>query len=224
MSRRCLPDEGAANFLFLAALSRSWRTMAGMGEGTRVGRHEDADLWTRVNAGDAEAFEALYAAHANEIFVMCLRRTGSFQDAEDGTARTFEQLWKQRARVTCDEERGLLPWLYTVARRACRAADRKEILMAELDPSLIPTSDDIVAEQAHNQQTVRVLMFAIEALPEIDEEIARCSFLAEMTSAQISQRLGLPASTVRSRLARIRSRLELALRSKGITRDGEGRD
>lgn len=195
-----------------------------MGDVVGQRRHQDADLWSRVCSGDSRAFEDIYRAHADALFVFCLRRLGAFQDAEDVVARTFEELWKQRTRVQCDQQRGLRPWLYTVARRQCgRLSDRLHPVEQVTD-FLVEPGVDVVVEDVLNEHVAAELLTALSHLDDDDRTLATSSFIEDLSSSQIGQRLGVPASTIRSRLARIRKQLERELRQAGYGPGGGAHD
>lgn len=187
-------------------------------------RHEDVHAWSLVCAGNSHAFEDLYRAHVDALFVFCLRRLGVFQDAEDVVARTFEELWKQRHRVQCDEERGLRPWLYTVARRQCGRAHPAREFVTDVTDVLVGSGVDVVVEDVLNEHAQAALLDAIERLNDQDRELAAYSFVEGLSSSQIAQRVGRPASTIRSRLGVIRSQLEIELRRAGYGPGGESHD
>ena len=195
-----------------------------MGDVVGQKRHQDADLWSRVCAGDSRAFEDIYRAHADALFVFSLRRLGVFQDAEDVVARTFEELWKQRTRVQCDEQRGLRPWLYTVARRQCGRLSGQPHPVEQVTDFLVGPGVDVVVEDVMNERAAAALLTALSHLDDDDRTLATSSFIEDLSSSQIGQRLSVPASTIRSRLARIRKQLERELRQAGYGPGGGAHD
>ncbi len=50
---------------------------------------DDASLVRRAQAGDRDAFVALYRRHVDDVYGFALRQLGSVQDAEDVTSETF---------------------------------------------------------------------------------------------------------------------------------------
>jgi RNA polymerase sigma-70 factor (ECF subfamily) len=195
-----------------------------MGDVVGQRRHQDADFWFRVCAGDSRAFEDIYRAHADALFMFCLRRRGVFQDAEDVVARTFEELWKQRARVQCDQQRGLRPWLFTVARRECGRLSGQPHPMGQVTDFLVGPGVDVVVEDVLNEHAAAALLTALSHLDKDDRPLATYSFVEELSSGQIGKRLGVPASTIRSRLARIKNQLERELRQAGYGPGGDAHD
>jgi DNA-directed RNA polymerase specialized sigma24 family protein len=83
----------------------------------------DEDLWRKCVAGDADAFEALFARHADAVFRYCLSRCGSWHDAEELVSITFLEAWRQRTRLRPERD-SVLPWLLGVATNADRNRGR----------------------------------------------------------------------------------------------------
>lgn len=190
--------------------------MESVGRAVDDEQHSDVAVWTAACSGDTRAFERLYLDHADAVFLFCLRRLVSFQDAEDVVARTFEALWKQRKDVRCDSTRGLRPWLYTVARRLCMRTPNNVHLVATVPERAVDFGTDVVAEDVINGLAAQALLDAIARLDERDRVLATHSFVDELTSLEIGRRLGMPGSTVRSKLSRIKDRLEAELKDAGF--------
>lgn len=55
----------------------------------------DLELARRAAAGDAAAFEQLYAQHHRRVYSLCLRMLGNASQAEDMTQEAFLQVYKK---------------------------------------------------------------------------------------------------------------------------------
>jgi len=78
---------------------------------------DDVSLLVAYRAGDARAFERLYARHATAIRLLCLRHLRSDASADDVVQETFLRLVRGADRV----ERGfnVRAWLHRVAANLC---------------------------------------------------------------------------------------------------------
>jgi RNA polymerase sigma-70 factor (TIGR02960 family) len=81
-----------------------------------------ADLISRAQAGDGDAFRELTEPHHRELQVHCYRMLGSFQDAEDALQDTLLAAWQG---LTGFEGRASIrTWLYRIATSRCLNARR----------------------------------------------------------------------------------------------------
>jgi RNA polymerase sigma factor (sigma-70 family) len=168
----------------------------------------DRELWLRAAAGEAEAFGELYDRHANAIYNYCFRRTADWALAEDLTANVFLAAWRKRRRVAFDREDGVLPWLYGVANNVLRnEARRHRRLMRFLaGVAAQPTGRD-PATELQDVEEMRRILETIRELPNRERDVLALCVFAELTYEQAALSLGVPIGTVRSRLARARTRL-----------------
>ena len=74
---------------------------------------EDAILVEGAREERPEAFRRIIGKYQNDIFDLCLRMTGSRQDAEDISQEAFLKLYQHLSRYR--EGHTLSNWLYTIA-------------------------------------------------------------------------------------------------------------
>lgn len=82
----------------------------------------DADLVTRAQAGDPDAFAELVEGHRRELELHCYRVLGSAQDAEDTVQETFLAAWQHIAAF--ELRSSVRTWLYRIATNRCLGALR----------------------------------------------------------------------------------------------------
>jgi RNA polymerase sigma-70 factor (TIGR02960 family) len=81
-----------------------------------------ADLISRAQAGDGDAFREVTEPYLRELQVHCYRMLGSFQDAEDALQDTLLTAWK--ALGGFEGRASLRTWLYRIATNRCLNARR----------------------------------------------------------------------------------------------------
>jgi RNA polymerase sigma-70 factor (ECF subfamily) len=172
----------------------------------------DRDLWERTRSGDADAFGDLYERHARAVQSYCLWRTADLQAAEDATATVFLEAWRKRGRLTLSTDSAaslLLGIANNVVRRQWRSQRRYRDALARMR-SVGLTPNDLEAEAIARLDAIRQLREggeAIRGLPRREREVLALLAWGDLSYGEIADALGLPVGTVRSRLARARTRL-----------------
>ncbi|MFF8934578.1 RNA polymerase sigma factor [Streptomyces paradoxus] len=169
----------------------------------------DAEL-IAASLEEPERFAALFDRHAPAIHRYVTRRLGR-DAADDVTAETFLTAFRIRARF--DPARaGVRPWLYGIAAKQIGRHRRQEVQALKLlartghDPvadSWTDLADDRVAAEA----AARSLAGALARLSAGDRHVLLLFAWADLGYQEISEALGIPVGTVRSRLNRARRKL-----------------
>jgi RNA polymerase sigma factor (sigma-70 family) len=172
----------------------------------------DQQLWACAAGNhDGDAFGQLFERHADAVYAHCFRRTGVWSLAEDLTSVVFLEAWRRRREVRfCGDS--VLPWLLGVAnnatRNAQRALRRHRRLLAQLPPpEPVPDIADDAAGRADQERAMRWLLAELRGLKEPEREVLALCDWAGLSYTQAAAALGVPAGTVRSRLARARRHL-----------------
>lgn len=167
-----------------------------------------------TDAPDAASFGRLFDRHARAVFAYCARRTADLAAAEDLTSITFLEAWRHRTRTPAGDD--ALPWLLGVAnnvvRNARRARRRYDAALERIPrlPAATAAEDEAVTRQA-TEAGLRAALDAIATLSRGEQEVVMVVLWSGLSYVEAATALGVPVGTVRSRLSRARSKLQLAL-------------
>ncbi|MFJ8883165.1 RNA polymerase sigma factor [Streptomyces sp. NPDC102402] len=197
----------------------------GSGGGRAVGRaggpsaldtDGEAEVITRVRAGDAEAYAQLVRAHTG-VALRAAAAFGAGADAEDVVQAAFFKAYQALGRFR--DGAPFRPWLLRIVmnetRNTVRSAGRaravagREARCQGTDPVIPEAADPAVAVLAQERRTL--LAEALEQLSEEHRQVVTCRYLLEMGEAETAEALGWPRGTVKSRLNRALRKLERRL-------------
>ena len=163
----------------------------------------DVELIHRYLAGDVGAFNELMQAHEDRVFAICLRMLRDREAALDATQETFITVFRKADRFA--GRSAFSTWLYRVAVNTCYDATRRQRrrrvdpLPATTDPADPAALDDIAAVELRPDLTA--------ALADLSPEFRAAVVLADIEGLglqSVSDILGVPVGTVKSRIFRAR--------------------
>lgn len=169
-----------------------------------------------MQAGDEQAFAALYRRRHPAIFRFALQMCGSQALAEDVTQEVFLVLIRETHNF--DPARGSLSaFLFGVARNQLFRRLQRERFYAPLesdepDERSLPTLSEDPLHELTRSEMIDSVRSAVLTLPERYREVVVLCDLEEMSYAETAQVLDCAIGTVRSRLHRGRSLLIEKLR------------
>lgn len=172
---------------------------------------DDIELWRRAAEGNRDAFATLFDRHASAVYTYCFRRTADWALAEDMTSVVFLEAWRRRHEIE-PRTASALPLLLGVAtnviRNEHRSLRRYRIALARLPP-LEPDRDfaDDVTDRLDDARHMRALLRTLRELPVPEQEAIALCVWQRLTSAEAAEALGIPDTTVRTRLSRGLARL-----------------
>lgn len=161
---------------------------------------------------DREAFAELFDIVAPRLKSFMIRK-GALQDvAEDVVQETMINVWTKAGFY--DPAKGsALAWIFTIARNLRIDRIRRETSrpISELGDFDAPSDDRGSEEIVLQKDEARTVTRALSKMPPEQMEILVLSFIEDVTQAEIARRLGLPISTVKSRMRRAYSALRTTL-------------
>jgi RNA polymerase sigma-70 factor, ECF subfamily len=177
-------------------------------------RDAERELVSRLRAGDADAFDAVYAEYNTRLFAFLARLSRNRETAEDLLEEAWLRLVSHAERLREDTRLGA--WLFTVARNLyvsyCRSRMLEDVHAPDLIglwPSGCPSSP--FEETAGHELGVR-LEAALAELPLQYREALLLVAIEGLTPSEAAQVCGVSGEAMRQRLSRGRAMLAERLR------------
>ena len=175
----------------------------------------DEKLIEKTLSGEVEAFGELVEKYQDRLYNTMFRIVGNPDDTQDVVQEAFLQAYANLSRFRMSSQ--FYTWIYRIAYNiavACLHQRRRQVsaddLAADFSESIADKSETPV-EETSRQEDAALLWNAIEKLP---TDYRAPLVLREMEGAsyeEISELLGIPVGTVRSRLHRARIALRDAI-------------
>lgn len=176
-----------------------------------LGQLSDEALLQRLVSADEAALAALYDRFGRVAYGLALRILRDRTLAEDAVQDAFLGAWRTAA--SFDPARGKAStWLLTlVHRRAVDLVRREDRRRGEPLDSAPAASGDATDETAEVREQRRRVQAALAQLPEQERRALELAYYGGLTQSELSEQLGVPLGTVKSRmfsaLARLRELL-----------------
>jgi RNA polymerase sigma-70 factor, ECF subfamily len=172
---------------------------------------DDSAVVKRCLNGEPEAFEALVARYQQVLFNVGFRMLGDYEDARDAAQNTFIKAYENLG--TYDPERRFFSWIYRILMNECLNLRRRpamHLLGERTEDAAAERSTPDAVEAAERKRDVK---HAILALAPAYREVIVLRHFAALSYDEMSDAIGVPAKTVKSRLHTARQQLasELAV-------------
>lgn len=181
----------------------------------------DAELAARAASGDAGAFEAIMRRHNRLLFRTARSILKSDSEAEDALQEAYLRAWRALGSFRADAK--LSTWLVRIViNEALGRMRRRDGQIIPLDAAMNSTEPETQAsltadpdrqpERLAMRAEIRRLMEArIDLLPDTFRSVFMLRAVEEMSVEEVSQALGIPEATVRTRFFRARGMLREGL-------------
>ena len=158
----------------------------------REDARSDQDLVAAANAGDVEAFEAIYARYKQWVVSLAMRLTGDPDLALDVLQETFIYLLSKFPGFVLTSR--LTTFLYPAVKNIAIQLRRKRDRMVRSElPDILPAPAAAAGADSD-------LVAVVSGLPESHREVVLMRFVDGLSLEEIAQALGIPLGTVKSRL------------------------
>jgi len=168
----------------------------------------EADTLEAFRRREPAAVRALYREYGRLVYTIALRALGRHDLAEDATQQTFVRAWQAADRI--DVDRDPAPWLATIAKRVAIDIYRREARRPTTALDAVESGNSALISLPPELDTLDAVWRvrrAIDALPAEEAVIVRMQHLDAMTHTEISEKLGIPVGTVKSRSHRAHQKL-----------------
>ena len=167
----------------------------------------EATALSRLQQGREDAlawFIDKYTAYVCTVIRYIIGSSMTEADVEEAASDVFLALWEQADRVSLSTVR---PWLGGVARNKARQKLRERGLTLSLDEDLLVVDGADLEEDLAREERDSLVRDAVLAMEPTDRTIFLRYYYHCQPVAQIAEELGVPVSTVKSRLKRGREKL-----------------
>src|SRR6266699_63486 len=177
------------------------------------GERSDEQRLDSYRHGDRAAFAQLVGRYQRELYHFLVRFLGNRAAAEDVFQETFLQVHQSAEQF--DPQRKFRPWLFTIAANKARDLIRSQArrptnpLQASISPGdsesgefidLMQAAESMPGEPMEKQELQQQVQHTVSTMPEHLREILLLSYFHQFPYKEISDILGIPLGTVKSRL------------------------
>jgi RNA polymerase sigma factor (sigma-70 family) len=173
------------------------------------GSRSDASLLAAVGERDLDAMRTLYDRHAGWLSVRLGRRCADRDIVADALQDTFVAVWQRPKGFRGDGDVAAWLWGIAIRRLVSRFRSRRDVTvtldMADPSPALAAEEQVLLSVEYGD---------AGQALAQLSPEmraVIQAVVLDGLTTREAARLLGVPESTVKTRLSRAKVRLRTAL-------------
>ena len=165
-----------------------------------------------------DAFGEIVKRWERKIFALCFGMLSREEDARDAAQETFISAYRNLANFRGEAK--VSSWLHRIAVNQCLTKQRRTKVRAESyledinegnNAKFATPSHLSPARTAEQNERLRLVRMAVEALPVELRQVIIMKEFEELTFQQISESLELPLSTVKSRLYTALKQLRMKL-------------
>ena len=177
----------------------------------------DATLIARIATGDRLAMQALFARHKTRVYRFILRLVGDAASADDLTSEVFLAVWRNAHKFR--ERAAASTWLLAIARfkvlaeLRCRRNTAPDLEQPEAsDPAADPEASWA------DKHCGTMLRKCLGALSPEHRTIIDLVYSHEKSVQEVAAIVGIPCTTVKTRMFYARKKLATLLAAQGVTR------
>jgi RNA polymerase sigma-70 factor, ECF subfamily len=186
----------------------------GSGHGT-----SDEALVAAIAASDRRAMQILYARHNVRVYRFVLRLTKNRSLAEDIVSDVFIEIWRRAGDFKGKSQ--VSTWMLAIARYKALSA-----LRVRSDEQLDDRAAATIADPADDAETIMnkrdrsaSIRKCLTQLSAVHREVLDLVYYHERSVDEVAEIVGVPVSTVKTRMFYARKRMENLLKAAGLNRN-----
>jgi RNA polymerase sigma-70 factor, ECF subfamily len=186
----------------------------------------DQALVASITERDSAALDEVYRRYSRSVYSLAYRVLSDSAGAEDVVQEVFLKLWRQPE--SYNPERGSLgPWLLSVTHNRSIDVLRRRKVRDEYQLPETLEFEDIVVDQgadpsdlASLNESADAIRRALTQIPEAQRKAIEMAFFQGKTHAEISEELGEPLGTAKTRIRLGMRKLRALLEKEGVVTPG----
>jgi RNA polymerase sigma-70 factor (ECF subfamily) len=167
----------------------------------------DAELLSRVAAGQHGALELLYQRHAGWVSLRLARRCNDRELAASALQDTFVAVWRSAGSYDGRGDVGAWVWGIAIRRLVDLVRRRPAVGLDTVGEAVMPSAEELVLAGVEHGD----LAGALHRLSPELRAVVQATVLDGLTTREAGRLLGIPAGTVKTRMMRARAQLRQEL-------------
>lgn len=178
----------------------------------------DKDLLAQIAKHDRNAIRVLYGRHQVKVFRFLVRFVKNEAVAEELVNETFIEIW--RSAVKFEGRSAPTTWMFSIARFKAL-----NVLRKKSDEELDEATSAKIEDYSDNPEVTtmkgnkaEILQQCLGKLSDEHREVIDLVYYHEKSIDEISQIVGIPSGTVKTRVFHARKQLSVILQRAGVDR------
>ena len=178
----------------------------------------DEMLLESISEGNRTAMHMLYCSHNVRVYRFILRIVRDATTAEDLVSQVFLDVWRTASQFQGRSQ--VSTWLLSIARFKALTAMRQRRFedIEQEDVRQIPDEADTPETSLDRSDTSEILRACVAKLSPAHREIINLVYYHEKSVEEVGQIIGIPQSTVKTRMFYARKQLADLLKGAGLDR------
>lgn len=179
---------------------------------------DDAHLLKRIAAGEEAALRSLFGRYQVRVFRFATRLVRNEAIAEELTSEVFMEVWRNASKF--EGRASASTWIFSIAHNRGVSKLRKKRDENWDEDSALQIADEGDDPEVTAQKTAKgeLLRTCIDKLSSEHRTIVDLAYYHEKSVSEISEIIGVPPATVKTRMFYARKRLSEIMQHAGVDR------